>query len=172
MALLSTPTPVDSVLVRRHGLLEGPRLTPEGTALFSDVIAGGVFAVRADGEVAELAPCRRGVGGLVPHRDGGVVVTGRTLLHVDADGEGRELHADAAVRGFSDLTTTPTGAIVAGAPRYRPLAGEPPVPGQLVRVDGRGTVAVLSEAPLWPNGIGLSPDGSRLSSVTTRAARS
>lgn len=43
--------------------------------------------------------------------------------------------------------------------RYRPLAGEDPRPGQLLAVRRDGAVEVLSEDVVWPNGIGVSPDG-------------
>jgi hypothetical protein len=66
----------ERVLERPGALLESPRLTADGAVLYSDVTGGGVYR---DGEV--VVPTRRGVGGLVPHRDGGVVVTGRTVDH-------------------------------------------------------------------------------------------
>ena len=43
---LSAPEPVPAVLARPHGLLEAPRLRADGAALYSDVLAGGVFEVR------------------------------------------------------------------------------------------------------------------------------
>jgi sugar lactone lactonase YvrE len=43
--------------------------------------------------------------------------------------------------------------------RYRPLHGEDPLPGQLLRLDARGASHILSEQVTWPNGIGVSPDG-------------
>ncbi len=157
---LSAPEPVPAVLARPHGLLEAPRLRPDGAALYSDVLAGGVYEVDAAGAVRELLPGRRGIGGLVLHRDGGVVVTGRTLLHVGADRSERELLGREGVTGYNDLCTDADGAVLVGALRYRPLAGEDPVPGRLLRVGERGAVEVLTECVTWPNGVGVSPDGS------------
>jgi len=143
---------IEPVLRRPGGLLECPRLTADGAVLYSDVTGGGVYR---DGE--PVVPKRRGVGGLVEHRDGGLVITGRTLLHGD-----RELLARDDLTGFNDLTTTPEGEVIVGGLRFHPFAGEDPVPGQLLRVRGPGEAVVLDESLLWPNGIGLSPDGERL----------
>jgi gluconolactonase len=136
---------------RPGGLLEAPRLTADGV-VFSDVTGGGVYC---DG--ATVVPKRRGVGGIVPHRDGGLVITGRTLLH----GE-RELLAGEGLAGFNDLTTTPDGDVLVGALRFHPFAGEAPVPSPLLRVTGPGQAEVISEEALWPNGVGLAPGGDRV----------
>ena len=135
---------------RPGGLLEAPRLTADGV-VFSDV-TGGVYC---DG--ATVVPKRRGVGGIVPHRDGGLVITGRTLLH----GE-RELLAGEGLAGFNDLTTTPGGDVLVGALRFHPFAGEAPVPSPLLRVTGPSEAEVISEEALWPNGVGLAPGGDRV----------
>jgi sugar lactone lactonase YvrE len=155
---LSSPEPVVAVLARSHGLLEAPRLTPDGAALYSDVLGGGVYEVDPAGAVRQVLPDRRGIGGLVPHADGGVVVSGRTLVHVGPDGSQRELAGREGVTGYNDLHTEPDGAVLVGALRYRPLAGEPAAPGRLLRVRRPDAVEVLTEAVVWPNGIGLSPD--------------
>ncbi len=62
------------------------------------------------------------------------------------------------VCGYNDLGTTPDGRLLAGALRYRALAGEDPRPGQLLVLEADGP-RVLSEQVTWPNGIGCSPDG-------------
>ena len=160
MTLLSAVEPVDAVLRRPHGLLEGPRFGPEGEMVYSDVIAGGVFACTPEGELRELLPKRRGIGGIVAHEDGGWVISGRTLLHVLPDGSQRELVAGGGeVAGYNDLGSTPAGDLLAGMLRYRPLAGESPREGQLLLLARDGSTRVLCEEVLWPNGIGVAPDG-------------
>lgn len=159
MSLLSAVVPVDAVLQRPHSLLEGPRFGAAGEAVYSDVIAGGVWACSREGVVRELLPRRRGIGGIVAHADGGWVVSGRSVVHVGADGQQREILAGDAVCGYNDLGATPEGELLAGVLRYRPLAGEDPLPGQLLLVDRSGAAEVLTEAVIWPNGIGLSPGG-------------
>ena len=135
---------------RPGGLLEAPRLTADGV-VFSDVTGGGVYC---DG--VAVVPKRRGVGGIVPHRDGGLVITGRTLLHRERELLGEDLG------GFNDLTTTPAGEVLVGALRFHPFAGEAPVPSPLLRVTGPGQATVISEEALWPNGVGLAPGGDRI----------
>lgn len=157
--MLSQVEPVGAVLARPHGLLEGPRFSHGGEMIYSDVIAGGVWACSSDGVVRELLAKRRGIGGIVPHRDGGWVISGRDLLHLAPDGSQRVLFASDDAYGFNDLGTTPDGEMLAGVLRYRPLAGEPPRNGQLLQLDPDGSVEVLTEEIVWPNGIGVTPDG-------------
>ena len=160
-APLSEPQPVAAVAARGHGLLEGPRTDADGSLLYSDVMGGGVWRVTAAGEVEEVVPKRRGVGGLLPHRDGGVVASGRTLVHV-RDGETRELLALEDAAGFNDIHTDAEGRVLAGALRFHPFKGEQPVPGEVWRVAAPGDAEVVAEGVRWANGIGLSPDGARM----------
>jgi gluconolactonase len=157
--LLSDVEPVRAVLDRPHGLLEGPRLTADGEAVYSDVIAGGVWGCSSDGVVREILPKRRGIGGILAHADGGWVISGRSVIHVLPNGEQREILSGEGVCGYNDLGTTAEGELLAGVLRYRPMSGEDPRPGQLLLVGGDGRVEVLSEDVVWPNGIGVSPNG-------------
>lgn len=143
---------IERVLERPGALLEGPRLTADGAVLYSDVTGGGVYR---NGDA--VVPKRRGVGGLVPHRDGGVVVTGRTVQHDE-----RVLLSRDDLTGFNDVITTPAGELLVGALCFHPFKGEEPVPGALLHVRAPGDAIVLDAAVLWPNGIGLSPAGDRL----------
>jgi gluconolactonase len=165
--LLSTPEQLPSVLVQQHGLLEAPRADTDGTVTYSDVIAGGVYRTQGVLPPETVLPKRRGIGGHVPHRDGGIVVTGRTVLHVNGD-EQRELHAADGVHGFNDLTTDPEGRVLAGALRFRPLAGESPVPGEVWRIGG-GDPEIVAAGIDWPNGIAVSADGARMNVSDTAA---
>src|SRR2546423_850541 len=136
MSRLRDVAPVMAVLDHRHGLLEAPRFSAGGELVYSDVLAGGVWACAPDGALRELVAKRRGVGGIVSHARGGWVISGRTVVHVAADGSQRTLLADDAAGGYNDLATTARGDLLAGAPRYRPPAGEEPTAGQLVRLPG------------------------------------
>ncbi len=157
--LLSDVEPVRAVLARPHGLLEGPRLAADGEAVYSDVIAGGVWGCSSAGVVREILPKRRGIGGILAHADGGWVISGRSVIHVLPNGEQREILSGEGVCGYNDLGTTAEGELLAGVLRYRPMAGEDPRPGQLLLVGRDGAAEVLSEDVVWPNGIGVSPDG-------------
>ncbi|HUH81931.1 MAG TPA: SMP-30/gluconolactonase/LRE family protein [Solirubrobacteraceae bacterium] len=158
MTLLGDVRVVGSVLRAPHGLLEAPRIGPAGELVFSDVIAGGLWECSPYGEVCELLPKRRGIGGAVPHAQGGWVISGRNVIHLAPGGDQRELLGGEEVCGYNDLGTTPDGRLLAGALRYRPLAGEDARPGQLIVLEPEGP-RVLSEEVTWPNGIGCSPDG-------------
>ncbi len=159
MSLLSEIRPVEAVLERQHTLLEGPRIAADGAFVYSDVIAGGLFSCSAGAEVSELLGGRRGIGGVVAHADGGWVISGRSLVHLAADGAQRELLSDPEVPGYNDISGGPGGALLAGELRYRPMSGEEPRDGRLLAIEPGGDLRVLCEEVRWPNGIGVSPDG-------------
>ncbi len=150
-----------TVLERPDALLEAPRRDAAGRCLFSDVGGGGVFAYRP-GELSVLVPRRRGVGGLVEHADGGLVITGRDLVHVAPGRPDRTLLAPGEFVGFNDLHPLDDGRLLVSALRFRPMAGETPVPGALLLVEAVGRATVLTERLSWPNGIGLDPAGERI----------
>lgn len=126
--------------------------------LYSDVLAGGVWACSADGLVREVLPRRRGIGGMVPHADGGWVLSGRNVLHLSPTGEQRTLIDEPGAFGYNDLGSTPDGGLLAGELRYRPMTDDEPRNGRLLRLSPDGALSLLSEEVVWPNGIGLSPD--------------
>jgi sugar lactone lactonase YvrE len=159
MGLLTGVAPLMAVLEHEHSLLEAPRFDRDGAVIYSDVIAGGVWSCSAQGEVRELLGKRRGIGGIVAHAEGGWVISGRDVIHLAPDGAQRVLLADPDACGYNDLATTREGDLLAGVLRYRPLAGEEPRNGALVRLGTDGELRVLSEEVVWPNGIGVSPDG-------------
>jgi sugar lactone lactonase YvrE len=135
----------------RWGLLEAPRPAPGGGVLFSDVMNGGVFRLTPDGELTTVVERRRGIGGLVAHRDGGLVVSGRDVARATADGLETLLAPDGVV-GFNDLTTGPDGDVLAGALRFHPFKGEDPVPGEVWSVRAGAPVA---HGLLWANGLAV-----------------
>jgi sugar lactone lactonase YvrE len=150
---------VPAVLRRAHTLLEGPRMGVGGELVYSDVIAGGLFSCSPDGEVSELLERRRGIGGVMPHAAGGWVISGRTVIHLQSDGSKRELLAQDGACGYNDLFATPSGDLLAGELRYRPMAGEEPRDGRILQLTPGAEVRTLTESVTWPNGIGMSPDG-------------
>lgn len=149
-------------LVGGHVLVEGPRDDGQGGVLFSDVVGGGVWRWTGGKRAAAVVEGRRGIGGLVAHARGGIVVTGRDVVVVGGRGDDRELlAARSGMKAFNDLVTADDGALLVGALRFRPMAGEEPVPGEVWRVPPRrgGEPAILLEGVVWPNGIGLCPAG-------------
>jgi gluconolactonase len=149
-------------LTEGYQLAEAPVATPAGGVVFSDVLGGGVHEWDpATGEVTVVIPKRRGVGGMAHHRDGGLVVSGRDVSLV-ADGESRALYVPdegSGITGINDLTVDPDGHVVVGHLRFRPFAGESPVPGEFVTVDAGGRPTDVIGDVLWTNGCAFSPDG-------------
>ena len=138
-----------------YALAEAPVAAPDGGVFFSDALAGGVyhFSPRT-GAVETVLAKRRGVGGMALHAEGGLVMSGRDVIHV-RDGESRTLFSDPALAGLNDLTVDGAGRLVVGCLRFRPFAGEAPVEGEFVRSDG----TTVLPGVLWANGCAFSPDG-------------
>ena len=144
-------------LASGYGLVEGPTVDADGNLYFSDVLGGGVYRRTPGGEIATVVPKRRGVGGIVLHADGGVVVSGRDLVHA-REGENRRLFATDGVLGWNDICADSAGRVYAGSLRYPVFDPEvEPVPGELWRIDAVDQAAVLYEGVVHANGVSLSP---------------
>ena len=144
-----------------YGLAEAPCAAEDGSVYFSDALGGGAYRWSPAGGVETVVPKRRGIGGMCLHADGGLVVSGRSLVHV-RDGDTRELLALERATGFNDLATDSDGRIYVGALRFMPFGGEEPVPGEIWRVDAAGAGSEVLDQVVWPNGIGFSPGGETL----------
>jgi sugar lactone lactonase YvrE len=127
---------------------------------FSDAAAGGVFALDA-GSVNTVVPKRRGVGGLALHRDGGIVITGRDLIHV-RNGESRTIFTAAGAMGLNDLTTDATGAVLVGSLRMDWRDPSSGAPGEIFRVTSVGSAEIVVGQIDYPNGVGLGPNEEQL----------
>ncbi len=142
------------------GLIEGPRVDPDDNLYFSDVPNGGVYRRTPAGEIETVIPKRRGVGGMVFHADGGLIVGGRNVQHV-RDGDVRVVF-DPGLPGFNDLHTDALGRVYVGSLGGSPFADQPPAPGSLYRLELDGSASELYGEVRLTNGIGFSPDGTRL----------
>jgi len=150
------------VLASGYGLVEGPRADERGGVYFSDVHRGGVYRLDANGALETVVPKRRGVGGIALHADGGVVVSGRNICHVK-DGQTRVVFGPEGGPGFNDLTVDASGAVLTGSIRDDPFkASTQRVAGEAYRITGDGQAHVVYDDVSLSNGIGLSPDGSRI----------
>jgi gluconolactonase len=140
-------------------LAEAPVAAPDGGVFFSDVLGGGVYHWSPSrSSVETVIEKRRGVGGMAMHADGGLVVSGRDVSHVKEGGT-RTLFASDDVAGLNDLTVDPDGRVVVGVLRFRPFAGEAPVPGEFLRIGSDGATTTVLPGVDWANGCAFSPDG-------------
>ncbi|MEA2425671.1 MAG: hypothetical protein QOH13_2081, partial [Thermoleophilaceae bacterium] len=143
-------------------LAEAPVADPDGGLWFSDVLGGGVHHWSpGSGQVETVVPKRRGVGGMVLHADGGLVMSGRDIVHV-REGETTTVYSDQTAAGFNDLTVDAKGRIVLGVLRFRPFAGEDMVPGEFIRLEDEARTTTAIAGVEWVNGCAFSPDGRTL----------
>jgi xylono-1,5-lactonase len=156
------------VLAHGYGLCEAPTIDADGTLVFSDVLGGGIYRLASDRTVSAVVPKRRGVGGIAVHGDGGIVCSGRDIVHIASDGETRVvLHVD-GVAGWNDLCTNPDGEVYAGALRFAvfdPAAEE--VAGELWDV---GAERIVFGDVIHANGVACTPEG-KIYLSDTRAQR-
>lgn len=157
-------------LASGYGLVEGPTVDAAGNLYFSDVLGGGVYRLAPDDrDVATVVPKRRGVGGIALHADGGLVLSGRDIVHV-REGETRHLFRIEGLPGWNDLCTDASGRVYAGALRFMVFDRDAePVPGECWRVDAEGQATRLYGGVVHANGIALSPTEDRIYHSDTRA---
>jgi len=152
-------------------LVEAPVWAPGRGLFFSDVLGGGIFRLGLDGEISQVVPKRRGVGGMALHAEGGLIAGGRDIVWIGEDGETRTVLAAAdtpGAIGFNDLTTDVAGRVYVGSLAFRVFA-DPPKPGFLHVIDLDGSMRTLSDGVILTNGLGVSPDGRRLYHCDARA---
>lgn len=155
-------------LTEGYGLVEGPLWDSERGLLFSDVLFGGVHGLRPDGVVESVFEHRRGIGGLVLHDGGGLVVSGRNVSFKPFDGGPTRLLLDNDPDndnvGYNDLTTDQAGRIYVGSLGSSPVFedGLEPTPGHLWLIDLDGSSRQLAAGIELTNGLGFSPDGKLL----------
>ena len=153
-------------LVSGFGLIEGPLYEPGHGLLFSDTINGGVRCLAPDGSLRDIVAHRKGIGGIARHANGGLIVSGRTVALKPADGGATITlvpdNPDHGILGFNDLVTDDAGRIYVGSLAFRALSTDGAKPAFLHMIDLDGSVHRLADDVMLTNGLGFSPDGSRL----------
>jgi D-xylonolactonase len=153
-------------LATGYGLIEAPVWAADRGLFFSDVLNGGVQCLSPAGTVSTVVPQRRGIGGMALHEQDGLVVGGRDISYQSLAGERtvslleRSVMPDAV--GFNDLTTDAQGRVYVGSLAFRVFAGDPPKPGYLHLIDLDRSVRTIADGVWLTNGLGFSPDGTRL----------
>jgi len=101
------------------------------------------------------------------HENGGIVVSGRNISLKPADGGPTQVllpdNPDGGWIGFNDITTDAKGRIYAGALSFRPVGSDDtPKPATLFCIDLDGSYRVVGHDIMLTNGMGFSPDGTKL----------
>ena len=153
------------MLASGYGLLEAPRVDDMGRFYFTDIPNGGIYRRNPGGNVETLIPKRKGVGGMNFNRSGGLVLTGRALIHWDEKtGKSRDLFAtwEGKPVSMNDLTSDDHGRVFTGTINFNPLSNDKPIPGSLFRIDPPGRAVKLWDGIEVSNGLGFSPDRKHL----------
>ena len=160
------------VVAHGYGLAEAPTIDTDGSLVFSDVLGGGIYRVDGDGTVTTVVPKRRGVGGIAIHADGGIVCTGRDVIHVRDGHEQRTVLGVDGVAGWNDLCTDTAGRIYAGALRFAVFDPDAEVvPGELWRVGLEGDPTIMFGDVVHANGVACTTDGREIYLSDTRRQR-
>lgn len=155
-------------LATGYGLVEGPLWDDQRGLLFTDVLFGGVHALGLDGQVSTLFAHRKGIGGLVQHVAGGLVVSGREISYKPHDGGATvqllARNPEQGNVGYNDITADARGRVYAGSLGNSPVFadGRAHVDGNLYVIDVDGSARVVGTGIGLTNGLGFSPDGSVL----------
>ena len=155
---------------------EAPRWH-DGALWFSDFYTHRVQRLDvASGQastVCEVPGQPSGLGWLPDGRLLVVSMTDRRLLRLERDGT-LALHADLSRLASShcnDMAVDAAGRAWVGNFGYDLLAGAPPAPAELLRVDPDGRAEVAARELRFPNGCVVTPDGATLIVAETGAKR-
>jgi sugar lactone lactonase YvrE len=159
-------------LASGFGLLEGPVWDPGRGFLFTDAEKGGAYCLDMNGQISTVFEHRRGIGGMVRHVGGGVVISGRNVAYKGPAAAPTVVLLDKepakGIVGFNDMTTDRHGRIYVGALGFLPTEtelagiGGDTTPAPLFVIDLDGSIRQLHPKIKLTNGMGFSPDGTRL----------
>jgi len=162
-------------IVSGLGAIEAPRTDAHGNLYFSDIIFNKLHKRAPDGTISCLVSERVNIGGLVFNRDGRIICSGRGgLIFVDEHSGTVEpllTHIDGQpIDVINDIHTDEHGSIYGGTFDFSGMmAGRAMEPGVLFRLDPPDRVTILNANIGLSNGIGFSPDRTRLYHADTRA---
>ena len=160
------------VLASGFELLEGPVWQPAMGVIFADAGKGGAYCLGRDGKIKTVFEHRRGIGGMVWHESGGLVISGRNIAYKGPLSAKTVVLLDNdpanGLVGFNDITSDAHGRIYAGALGFLPTEtelsgiGGPTKSAPLFLIDVDGKVRQVYPDIKLTNGLAFSPDSRRL----------
>lgn len=135
---------------------------------YSDVIAGGIHGLAADGSTVSLNKERMWTGGILLNEDGSVLSSGAggIMWNDPQTGEAGWLVHEIdgrPINGINEMVPDGTGGIFFGTVDIERIAkGEPTRPAALYRLTVDREVILVADGLGFANGIALSPDRRRL----------
>ena len=151
-----------------YAFTEGPSSDGNGGFYFTDIPNTAIHHVDADGEVTRFTDQSGHANGLWVIGDGGMLacqMDGRVVRYDLATGESTVLadkYNDARFNAPNDIVPDREGGFYFTDPLYRAPKPLPQGDQSVYHVDAGGKVTRVVDALPAPNGIGMSPDGSRL----------
>ena len=146
--------------------LEAPRVAGQHV-WFSDLLLGGIHRLAPDGTVKSFLTDRHHIGGIALNHDGKLICGGLgALIWLDPE-TGRSGEVLAAIEGedflgANDFLPDGKGGLYLGTLSKGADYSQEPQPTKLFHLDSSGNVTKLNDGLKFSNGIGLSPDGSKL----------
>ena len=171
------PDQTTKLLADGFHFLEGPRWR-DGWLWMSDIGAGTVFRLRADGyseKVIDVPGTPSGLGFLPDGTPLVVSLNGRALHRIV--GDRLELHADLSGlvdSPINDMVVDRRGRAYVGCMGYEFFQGAAPKPGSILLVEPGGAARVVAEDLSLPNGLAVTRDragGARLAVGESFAGR-
>lgn len=139
-----------------------------GIVWYSDVIAGGVHGVGAEGRAPSFNHDRMWTGGIMLNEDGAVLSSGQGGImwnHPESGKSGWLIDAigEEPINGINEMIADGHGGIFCGTVDLdMVIAGQPTRPAAIYHLSADGSVRVAADGLGFANGIMLSPDGRQL----------
>jgi xylono-1,5-lactonase len=148
---------------------EAPRVADDGSVYFSDLSGGGYYHCASDGRIETILADRLWIGGAVLDESGWVICSGKgglMAVHPETK-ETRTILTEIGgvpIIAINDIEADGRGGLFGGTVDFAAVfeREEAPSGGQFFHLSAAGDVRILRDGLVVSNGMGLSPDGTRL----------